>query len=351
MVNIDFSFTADGSVGIYDRITKDIFHSITGAKQESFDKFILATDFQNFAIENTNINLLDICFGIGYNTKSAINVILQSNSVLNITALELSKEIAFLSPFIIDKFENPEIDLFLLAYFLSEFSEYTDFISSYFSQNSDIKNSFFDKNLCRVFQVFVQSRYENTCLNDIYLFLHNIYYQNISNSMKKSSKPFNINKINFKIIFDDARKSIQKLSSSYDFIFLDAFTPHKQPLLWSYEFFTEIKSRMTCHSIISTYSNATPIRKTLSELGFIVGKILIDDKQFGTVASFDKSKIKNNLSEYDIGLMNTKAGIPYRDTSLNSTSLEILKNRELELKNCDIMSATEYKRIYENAKL
>lgn len=48
MDKIDFSMTADGSVGLYDETTKDIYHSVTGALKESFDKFIIATDFENF---------------------------------------------------------------------------------------------------------------------------------------------------------------------------------------------------------------------------------------------------------------------------------------------------------------
>lgn len=353
MEKIDFNFTQDGSVGMYDGITKDIFHSVTGAKKESFDKFIFSTDFENFCKENNSVNILDICFGIGYNTKAAIYFALKNNKEINIkiTALEISKEVAYLSPFIIDGYENPAINLFLLAYFLHKHTDFIQYIREYFIKEPEIKKNYFDPNMCHVFEGYISNGCKYGGIEAKLSVLHNIYYQNVSDSMKIPLDFAKIAKVNFDIMFEDARVSAQKLNIGYNFVFLDAFTPHKQPLLWSFEFLELIKSKMQENGFLATYSNSTPIRKTLSDLGFCLGKIILDNSQFGTVASLDEKKMLNSLTEYDYGLMQTKAGIPYRDKNLSLSSVEILKNRDEELKCCDKISATEFKRKFNNGKI
>ena len=350
MDNFNFMITDDGSVGLYDNITKDIFHSVTGAWRESCDKFIYPTGFIEFCKHNSKINILDICFGIGYNFKSALFFALKNSKNINIkiTSLEISKEVAFLSPFIKDSVPTPDINIYLLSYFLSNEPNYLDFIGSYIKLNADIVDNYFSDDIMRLFAQYSQLDMSNYPQNDLYAFLHNIYYQNISNSMESVLKPSKCKNVSFDLIFDDARQSVQTLKSMYDFVFLDAFTPHKQPLLWTYDFLSVVKSIMSNKSILSTYSNSTPVRKTLLDLGFYVGKIILDNSQFGTIASFDNNKIISELTEYDYGLMYTKAGIPYRDNNFQLTSSQILINRENELKNCDIMSASEYKRKFKN---
>ncbi len=353
MDKIDFKFTEDGSVGMYDGITKDIFHSVTGAKKESFDKFIFSTDFENFCKKNNSVKILDICFGIGYNTKAAIYFAVKNNKEISIkiTALEISKEVAYLSPFIIDGYENPSINLFLLAYFLDKHSDFVQYIEKYFAKEIEIKSSYFNVNICRVFENYILNGYVCEGISAKLCTLHNIYYQNVSDSMKIDLDAFKYANVNFNVIFDDARVSAQELSKEYNFVFLDAFTPHKQPLLWSFEFLELIKSKMQENGFLATYSNSTPIRKTLSDLGFCLGKIILDNSQFGTVASLDENKMLNSLTEYDYGLMQTKAGIPYRDKNFSLSTSEILKNREEEVKNSDKMSATEFKRKFGNGKI
>lgn len=353
MEKIDFNFTDDGSVGMYDGITKDIFHSVTGARKESFDKFIYSTDFENFCKENNTVSVLDICFGIGYNTKSAIYFALKNNEKISIkiTALEISKEVAYLSPFIIDTYDNPLINLFLLSYFLNNHSDFVKYISEYFIKEPEIKRNYFDPNMCRVFETFIFDKGISEGIEVELSDLHNIYYQNMSDSMKIDLNASKYAKIDFDVIFEDARVSAQKINKGYNFVFLDGFTPHKQPLLWTYDFLKLIKSKMDEKGFLATYSNSTPVRKTLSDLGFNLGKIILDNSQFGTIASLANNKILHPLTNYDTGLMQTKAGVPYRDKKLSLTSAEILKNREEELKNCDKISATEFKRKFGDGKI
>jgi len=346
MDKVNFLITQDGSVGMYDEETKDIFHSVTGALKESYDKFIASTGYENFCKTNSEVCVADICFGIGYNTKSAIlNAIkINQNISVKITAFEINKQVGYLSPFIKDGIETPDINLFLLSYFLSKFDDHTSFISDFIEKEPEITDKFFRGDLLAIYRKVISDHPIRVPSEGLYAFLHNIYYQNVSSSMESVLKPANNNKLHFDIKFGDARYTLSETNALFDFVFLDAFTPHKQPLLWTYEFLSLVKSKMKNTSIFSTYSNSTPVRKTLSDLGFSIGKIILEEKQFGTLASLEPTQIKKNLSDYDKGLMNTKAGIPYRDKTLNMTSSEILAARENELKNCDIISATEYKR-------
>ena len=63
----------------------------------------------------------------------------------------------------------------------------------------------------------------------------------------------------------------------------------------------------------------------------------------------EKNLIKHPLSNYELGLCSTRAGIPYRDYSLNDTKEVILKRREQEFKSSDLMTSSQYMR-YRSSK-
>ena len=69
-------FTNDGSVGLYSPEFNDIYHSATGALTEAYEKFILPVDMKNL-LKKDSIKVLDICYGIGYNSKSFLNFIFE----------------------------------------------------------------------------------------------------------------------------------------------------------------------------------------------------------------------------------------------------------------------------------
>lgn len=67
-------FTNDGTVGLYSRQDDDIYHSTYGALTESWQKFILPARLKQYLASHESVKILDICYGIGYNTKTALNV-------------------------------------------------------------------------------------------------------------------------------------------------------------------------------------------------------------------------------------------------------------------------------------
>ncbi|MBQ6516786.1 hypothetical protein IJI31_06365, partial [bacterium] len=65
-------YTGDGSAGLYSYEDNDVYHSYFGALTEAYEKFVLPA-FNTSAVNKTEIKLLDLCYGIGYNTKSFLN--------------------------------------------------------------------------------------------------------------------------------------------------------------------------------------------------------------------------------------------------------------------------------------
>ena len=190
------------------------------------------------------------------------------------------------------------------------------------------------------------SRYNFISKLDLLGNLHNIYYDHLSNRYKKAH--FNDAKKLFKLNYyvEDARKAILNINQQYDLIFLDAFTFSKAPELWTVEFMAELYRRLSPKGLLMTYSNSALVRNTFLENNFYVGKIYNDKtgKFIGTIAAKDKALIEYPLTNYEIGLCNTRAGIPYHDPTLNLPKDEILKRREREFKTSDLMTSSQYMR-------
>lgn len=87
--------TEDGSVTFYNEQYDDIYHSKSGAIEESFEKFIKPGLSEMFSEEPEVIRILDVCFGMGYNSAAAIDFISETypNTRIEIVALEIDPEI------------------------------------------------------------------------------------------------------------------------------------------------------------------------------------------------------------------------------------------------------------------
>lgn len=382
-------FTNDGSVGLFSPDADDIYHSTYGALTEAYEKFILPSNLNSFLKNNNEIKILDICFGIGYNSKSFLNYILDclynetiytdkikySDKIdtnnkkfkIYIHAIDTDKNLACLSPFFISNKKNiknnnlsfrqekiqrmlsqtvkakyelkPEVNILLLEKIIDQID------NEVISILSDKKYAqYFDKNVRALFEVLTTKRYKYNPIRIIKAFLHNIYYKYISGCNKMALKALKLMEFNFKLNIDDARQAIKNDNEIYNYIFLDAFTPVKCPCLWTVDFFKLLYSHLDENGMILTYSNSALVRNAFLNAGFHVGKIFSQsaDKFTGTVAVKNKSLIKYELSEYDLGLMKTKAGIFYRDENLTLDNEAIIALHEKEAKNSDLISSSKF---------
>ena len=404
-------FTNDGSVGLYSQADNDIYHSTYGALTEAYEKFILPADLEKFFQKNSEIKILDICFGIGYNSKSFLNFIYNaqidtdnilkdkciaklytdnticknsiSDAVKNknlkiyIKAIDTDKILAGLAPFVICNkknlpknyklpFKNEKIEKLLNKPIKNKIKFYEEI-------NLILMTKMFEKcpeifNTPEVFEILKSKKYEQFFAKNYALlaafynsqtglytpprclstFLHNIYYRYVSTSYKKASKWLKLNDFNFDLKIEDARKELLSDNNLYNFVFLDAFTPAKCPCLWTVDFFKLLYEHLDKDGMILTYSNSAAVRNAFINAGFFVGKIYTpsSDKFMGTIAVKNKALIKYDLSEYDLSLIKTKAGIFYRDENLNATNEAIIMSHQKDVQNSDLISSSKFIKKY-----
>ena len=402
-------FTNDGSVGLFSPTADDIYHSTYGALTEAYEKFILPSNIKDFLKKNSEIKILDICFGIGYNSKSFINFLLDFiysdtigsdnninndkidtdntlsnksiNSVRNnkkfkvfINAIDNDKNLALLSPFFVtaknfkhrnlelpfkqekiqkmlsektsQKFKlKKEVNIILLLSLINQIDDSTIEVLK-----SKKYRQFFDKDLVNLMAFLKFGECKYTPLIHLISFLHNIYYKYISISYKRAMNDLKLLDFNFNLNISDARQAVKNDNNLYNYVFLDAFTPTKCPCLWTVDFFKLLYSHLEYDGMILTYSNSALVRNAFLNAGFYVGKIYSDsaNKFTGTIAVKNKSLIKYELSEYDLGLMKSKAGIFYRDENLSLDNEAIIKTHEIDVKNSNLISSSKFIKSYKN---
>ncbi len=61
----------------------------------------------------------------------------------------------------------------------------------------------------------------------------------------------------------DAREYVRTFSDRFDIVYQDAFSPAKNPTLWTVEYFADIYNAMKKDAILTTYSIALPVRLAL----------------------------------------------------------------------------------------
>ena len=291
MNNLIKIITEDGSISFRSEKFNENFHSKAGAYYETKNKFINPSRLKRF--QNKSINVLDICFGIGYNSALLFENLKIELSTLNWYGLEIDK--------------RP------LNYALTD----KKFNNLWSPKVNEILNSLNSKGL-----------YKNKNF-DCKLMIGDARKE-ILNLPKE---------LNF------------------DLIFLDGFSPQKCPEIWSYEFLSQLKNKIKHEGYLITYTSAAAVRKSLKNLGFNLFNILptLSDKNNwsdGTLATFDNQQ--NNpyikqLSEMEIEHLNTKASIPYRDPTGEMLSKEILEIREKEQQFSKLLNTNSWRKKWEMA--
>jgi len=70
--------TKDGSVTFHNDRFDENYHSLSGAAEEAFKKYAGSSEIALRA-EKGKISILDVCFGLGYNTAAALDMIWAAN--------------------------------------------------------------------------------------------------------------------------------------------------------------------------------------------------------------------------------------------------------------------------------
>ena len=265
--------TEDGSISLRSVFFKENFHSLEGALKETKIKFTNPSDLKRF--KNKSITVLDICFGLGYNSASLFSDLIRQNSFINWYALEIDKK----------------------------------------PLNFSLGNKSFHKLWHpKVLKIF-ESLYQKNNYEDQF-FKCNIFWGEAREKIKNI--PSNI---------------------KFDLIYLDGFSPQKCPQLWTIEFLAKATQKLNPHGYLITYTSSAAVRKSLRNLGLDIFKIEpyeVSKKLWsnGTIAikEFDENQLQSNLCFKKLSKMEeehllTKASIPYRDPSFNSKAKDIIKKR------------------------
>jgi tRNA U34 5-methylaminomethyl-2-thiouridine-forming methyltransferase MnmC len=278
--------TQDGSYTFLSAEFGETFHSSLGAKTEAFHKFVDATDLIQKA-QRPTLQILDVCYGLGYNTAAALESIWRINPAaqVEVYGLELDATVPLGA---------------VVPQLLDCWSE-------------------------RVREVLQDLAHTHTCQR-----------KNLSAHL---------------LIGDARQAIQQLFQQGFkaDAIFLDPFSPRRCPQLWTVEFLDSVARCLAPEGKLSTYSRSAAVRTALLAAGLCIGTIPIENSPAshewsqGTVAAW-QAKTLLPLSQMEQEHLQTRAAIPYRDPSLRDTAAAIALRHTQEQAQTQLESTSSWRR-------
>lgn len=280
--------TGDGTVTFWNPAFHEHYHAPVGAGSEARIKYVDPSGLAE-RLEDRDVHLLDICFGLGYNTLAACQTALDHpRHTLHVTALEADRRVVHAAA----KQCNPPQ-----------------------SHTPPAAN-----NLPTAPLPF----HWRACLEELW-------------------QRGQTTRANFAIrmLWGDARYTLRlagRQPRPFDIAFLDPFSTQRNSELWTVDFFQRILALLAPDGVLLTYSTAKPVLAGLRHAGFFVGLTPShQNHRAACIASPTPQKIPRPLpDELRLALQNTTGGIPYRDPAQTATNREILRARQqrvLEWKN------------------
>ncbi len=274
--------TEDNSITFFSSEFQETFHSKYGAKKEAEITYIRGCNLKEKAKYKSSLKIIDVCYGLGYNTAAALTAIweVNPNCFVEIMALEIDQNVSIQA-----------INNRLLNYWSpSVVNLLTQLVREKSVINKQLKALFF--------------------LDDA-----RVSMQHLVNT-------------NFQA----------------DAIFLDPFSPPKCPQLWSVEFINLLAKCLNSEGRIATYSCSSAIRSAfkLSDLQ-ISQNYVCGWRSPGTIASYNTEGL-TPLSPKEIEQLKTRAAIPYRDFQLNDSQDIIKQRRKIEQENSCLETTTQWKK-------
>ncbi len=263
--------TADGSFTFTSKEFGEDFHSHYGAKQESFSKFAGPTLLAARA-QKPVLRLLDICYGLGYNTAAALQTIWEVNPDCHVEVMALEL--------------NSAVPQAAIAHHLFD--------------NWDYKYTEILHQLAFKYQVQQDHLKAKLIIGDA----------------------------------RDSIKLLKQSGFLADAIFLDPFSPPQCPQLWTVEFVKQVSLCLHPDGILATYSCAASVRTALLTAGLTIGSTPpVGRRSPGTVAVHPGSSVRlalPGLSQAETEHLLTRAAIPYRDPQLHDQAHVIVMRRQQE---------------------
>lgn len=274
--------TEDGSYTFFSPEFQETFHSSFGAKQEAEVRYIEPCQIKELATQQSTIRILDVCYGLGYNSAAALEAIWSVNPQcqVELIALEISADVP-----------RQAIQYNLLAQWQLPIPSLLAKLSSEFKVRQDCL-------------------FAKLLLNDA----------------------------------RQAIQSLVTENWQADAIFLDPFSPPKCPQLWTVEFISLLSKCLTPHGRLATYSSSAAVRTALLSAGLNIGSITgAGRKSPGTIAAFEYKNLPK-LSIMEQEHLQTRAAIPYRDRSFQDRAEQIIVRRQQEQQQSPQESTSQWRK-------
>ncbi|NET32117.1 MAG: hypothetical protein F6K19_08945 [Cyanothece sp. SIO1E1] len=287
MINQHFvpELTGDGSFTFFSDEFGEWFHSQQGAYQEAQLKFIEPTHLVSKA-QRSSLCLLDICYGLGYNTAAALETIQTVNPDCQVewVGLEL----------------NPAVPRAAIAHnLLTGWSQSTQQILASLADAHQVQNNY-------------------------------LYAQLLIGAARQWMR------------------QLHQHGFKADVIFLDPFSPPHCPQLWTIEFLQLVAQCLKPDGRLATYSCAAAVRTALLAAGLHIGATTaVGRRSPGTVASFTQTDLPP-LSLQECEHLQTRAAIPYRDPQLQDPAEVIIQRRQQEQAASRLETTSQWKKRWRN---
>jgi tRNA U34 5-methylaminomethyl-2-thiouridine-forming methyltransferase MnmC len=287
MEQFQLEATADGSYTFFSEEFAEAFHSHYGAKQEAEAKFVEPCQIKQKALKiqqepNSSLRLLDICYGLGYNSAAAIEAIWSVNPQcqIELIALEISAAVP-----------RQAVQQQLLTQWRSPIPNLLAELATNFQvENDKLQAKLLIGDARQSIQQLCQSQWQA------------------------------------------------------DAIFLDPFSPPKCPQLWTVEFLTLVAQSLKPNGRLATYSCSAAVRKALSLTGLQFGSTPgVGRRSPGTVASYSSEDLPC-ISLQEKEHLHTRAAIPYRDYYLRDSAEVIRQRRKQEQENSNLEPTSYWKK-------
>ena len=334
--------TADGSATFYSETFGEWFHSRSGAYDEARSTYVQATHLVERAQHQGRITILDVCYGLGYNTAAALEGLwaVQPGLPIRLVGLELDATVpqAAIAQGLLKGWPEPvQSALQAIA---------TDACSESLSQSSLIS-------------VLVESPAIAAVVNEE-LVTHQIERSPFREGLKGINRNTRLNldtktgantarqtQLIANLLVGDARQQIQTLVEQdfqADVIFLDPFSPPRCPQLWTAEFLGSVARCLHPQGILATYSCAAAVRTALTTAGLHIGSLATPGRRWPSTLASHTDTTLPPLSQQEQEHLQTRAAVPYRDPSRQDDAALIQQRRSQEQAQSPLQATGEWRR-------
>jgi tRNA U34 5-methylaminomethyl-2-thiouridine-forming methyltransferase MnmC len=277
--------TEDGSVTFWSETFQETFHSSHGAKHEAEAKFVIPAKIAEKAQTQTNLNILDVCYGLGYNSAAAIACI---------SDLKQSSQ-------------TPIANLHIMA----------------LENNLEVPQKAIATGLVNIWQPAIAQVLKTAAETQI----------------------VETEDLTLQLLIGDARQTISQVPQKWaDAIFLDPFSPPHCPQLWTVEFIQLLANSLKTDGYLVTYSSSAAVRTAMLMAGLQIGAIApIGRKSPSTIAAYAPTALPP-ISDTEAAFLKTRAAIPYRDRTLQSTASEIIEFRKSEQSKSELPASSSLRK-------